>query len=309
MTMMAPHDKGLEDGSLDLPLLLCSGSEPPQSNGSIAVNADTTTYHVNTACRDEAKIAKIEYDDASSRLRNEYLEVCSDLNSLAESVFSNIRSASTATRICTSNEAEEYELCGPLKRAFPERSFALIVTLILELPTLFLISGGSDRLCTLIGRKKYTSLIAMLPIASAISGNVGLQASTLTTRAISHGQVRVDNYAMWLRREIVAAFYLGIAIGVVVSSIAYCIGGFSFPFALSILVAQFIGILTAGFTGTLAPLLFTFIFKRDSGKWGGPLETAVQDVVGSFSMIVITYYIMLFFGPFELEPNDICSVS
>lgn len=35
-------------------------------------------------------------------------------------------------------------------------------------------------------------------------------------------------------------------------------------------------------TGMFAPLLFTFIFHRDSGKWGGPLETAVQDIVGSF---------------------------
>ena len=63
---------------------------------------------------------------------------------------------------------------------------------------------------------------------------------------------------------------------------------------------------TAGVTGTLAPLLFTFIFERDSGKWGGPLETAVQDVVGSFAMIVVTYWIMSLFGPYEIEPNDMC---
>eukprot|EP00578_Thalassiosira_sp_NH16_P006456 CAMPEP_0181124154 /NCGR_PEP_ID=MMETSP1071-20121207/26313_1 /TAXON_ID=35127 /ORGANISM="Thalassiosira sp., Strain NH16" /LENGTH=94 /DNA_ID=CAMNT_0023209407 /DNA_START=220 /DNA_END=504 /DNA_ORIENTATION=+ len=88
---------------------------------------------------------------------------------------------------------------------------------------------------------------------------------------------------------------------------SYVMGGYSLPFAFSIFTAQFIGIMTAGFTGTLAPLLFTFIFKRDSGKWGGPLETAVQDVLGTFAMIVVTYHIMLMFGPFELEPNDICS--
>ena len=153
---------------------------------------------------------------------------------------------------------------------------------------------------------KYTTLIALLPLISAISGNVGLQASTLTTRAISHAQVRVDNYTIWLGKEIMAALYLGIAIGGVIATIAFCMGGLSFPFALSIFTAQFIGILTAGCTGTLAPLLFTFIFQRDSGKWGGPLETAVQDVVGSFAMIVVTYRIMQWFGPFELEPSDMC---
>jgi Mg/Co/Ni transporter MgtE len=33
--------------------------------------------------------------------------------------------------------------------------------------------------------------------------------STLTTRAISHGQVRVENYRAWLLKEIGAAGYLG----------------------------------------------------------------------------------------------------
>ena len=48
------------------------------------------------------------------------------------------------------------------------------------------------------------------------------------------------------------------------------------------------------------------IFQRDSGKWGGPLETAVQDIVGSFAMIVVTYKIMLLFGPFDIEQSDQC---
>ena len=94
--------------------------------------------------------------------------------------------------------------------------------------------------------------------------------------------------------------------GFVLGTIAYFMGGLNIPFAITIMIAQFIGILTAGCTGTLAPLLFTFIFERDSGKWGGPLETAVQDVVGSFAMIVISYRVMLMFGPYDIDPNDTC---
>jgi len=229
-----------------------------------------------------------------------------DLFDIAESVFSDIRSESAGSQLAISNEAEDYGLCTAYERAFPERSFALFVTLIFELPTLFMISGGSDRLCGLIGRRKYTALISLLPIISAVSGNVGLQASTLTTRAISHSQVCVDNYSVWLKKEVTAAMYLGCAMGLISSSIAFCMGGFSVPFALSIFTAQWIGIFTAGVTGTLAPLLFTFIFERDSGKWGGPLETAVQDVVGSFAMIVVTYWIMSLFGPYDIELDDMC---
>ena len=97
--------------------------------------------------------------------------------------------------------------------------------------------------------------------------------------------------------------------GVTAGSIAFVMGTFSIPFALSIFTAQFLGILTAGFVGTLAPLLLTFTFKRDSKKWGSPLETVVQDVVGSFAMIIISYQIMLLFGPYDIKPNDMCSIG
>jgi cation transporter-like permease len=232
-----------------------------------------------------------------------------DLNSLAESVFSDVRSEGTSTVQSISNEAKEYLECSMWQRAFPERLFALTVTLLFEIPVLLMVSGGSDRLCYLIGRTKYQLLLGFLPLSSAISGNVGLQASTLTTRAISHGQVKVENYKAWLFKEIGAATYLGIGMGLFLGIIAFCASGYSLAFGLTVMTAQFISILTAGCTGTFAPLLFTFIFERDSGKWGGPLETAVQDIVGSFAMVIISYQILLWMGPFEIAENDTCGVA
>jgi hypothetical protein len=132
-----------------------------------------------------------------------------DLHSLAESVFSDLRSDGTSTVQEVSNDAKEYLDSSIWKRAFPERLFALTVTLLFEIPVLLMVSGGSDRLCFLIGRTKYQLLLGFLPLSSAISGNVGLQSSTLTTRAISHGQVKVSNYKSWLFKEIGAALYLG----------------------------------------------------------------------------------------------------
>uniref|UniRef100_A0A7S4KDE9 Uncharacterized protein n=1 Tax=Odontella aurita TaxID=265563 RepID=A0A7S4KDE9_9STRA len=72
-----------------------------------------------------------------------------------------------------STDADNYLAMGIMERAFPERFFALVVTLLVEIPTLFIISGGSDQLCQLIGRQRYQLLIAFLPLTSAISGNVG----------------------------------------------------------------------------------------------------------------------------------------
>jgi len=97
--------------------------------------------------------------------------------------------------------------------------------------------------------------------------------------------------------------------GCLLGGIAYVVSGFSLAFGLTVMIAQFISILTAGCTGTFAPLLFTFIFQRDSGKWGGPLETAVQDIVGSFAMVVISYRLLSWFGPFDVSPNDLCGAE
>jgi len=192
--------------------------------------------------------------------------------------------------------------------AFPERQYALLLTMLLEVPVLLMITGGSDRLCALVGRSRYQLLVGFLPLTSAISGNVGLQASTLTTRAISHSHVTSDEFMTWFWHEVGAAAFLGIGMGLVLGSLAFVASQMDIAFGITIFVAQFISIVTAGVTGTFAPLLFSFVFHRDSGKWGGPLETAIQDIVGSFAMVVISYHILLLIGPGEVDPSDMCVV-
>jgi Mg/Co/Ni transporter MgtE len=187
--------------------------------------------------------------------------------------------------------------------------FALFVTLLFEIPVLLMISGGSEALCVLIGRRRYQLLMGFIPLTSAISGNVGLQASTLTTRAVSHSHVTSESYMSWFMKEVGAAAFLGLGMGIMMGAIAFFASGKDFGFATTIIVAQFISTVTAGVTGTFAPLMFSFIFKRDSGKWSGPLETAIQDIVGSFAMVVISYHLLAFFGEREIAPDDMCGVS
>lgn len=72
----------------------------------------------------------------------------------ASSQYSNKMGLLTAEDRKAGNDADHYLRQSPLGRAYPERTLALLVTLMLELPTLFIISGGSDKLCTLIGRRR-----------------------------------------------------------------------------------------------------------------------------------------------------------
>lgn len=180
------------------------------------------------------------------------------------------------------------------------------MTLIVEIPVLLMISGGSDRLCMLVGRRRYQLMMGFLPLSSAISGNVGLQASTLTTRAVSHDHVTKSTYWGWLSKEVAVAALLGIGMGGVIGAAAFFMSDMDIGFAITIFMAQFVSIVTAGITGTLAPLIFTFIFHRDAALYGGPLETAIQDIVGSFAMVILSYQLLLLFGPMEISPDDIC---
>lgn len=194
-----------------------------------------------------------------------------------------------------------------MRRAFPERSLALLVTLALEIPVAFIITGGSQGLKQLVGPDRYTLLMAFLPLTSAISGNVGLQASSLTTRAISHGSCDKTTYCSWMRLEVATAGLLSIATGFAVALLALVWTWVQFPgpdigFALTVGVSQAFSIIVAGITGSIAPVIFSFIFHGDAGKWAGPMETAVQDVAGAFGVVYIAQLIMMACVKLGLSP-------
>ena len=154
------------------------------------------------------------------------------------SIFSHVASEEQHDEGEAHNDSEKYARSNIVQRAFPERLFALIITMILEIPVLFMISGGSDSLCALIGRRRYQLLVGFIPLTSAISGNVGLQASSLTTRGISHEHVTVENYFVWFLKEVSAAACLGTAMGLVLGSIAFVASDNDPAFGLTIFLAR-----------------------------------------------------------------------
>ena len=223
-------------------------------------------------------------------------------SSIVSSVFSSIRSESESDLAFQSTQARRYADSGPLKRAFPERTLALLVTMVIEVPACLMVGGGGGRLLKILGTRRYTLLLGFLPLISAVSGNVGLQCSTLTTRAISHGHVSMANFFCWMRLEFLASIVLAAVLGMFAAFLAAAGDVLSSyvaaeeedfqighgMFATTVGIAQASSIAVAGLTGTLAPIVFTFLFHRDAGKWAGPLETAVQDIAGTFSLVYIT---------------------
>jgi Mg/Co/Ni transporter MgtE len=178
-----------------------------------------------------------------------------------------------------------------------------------EVPVLLIVTGGSGRLCSLVGKRRYELMMGFLPLSSAISGNVVLQSSMLTTRAISHEHVTLQSFPQWLTHEIGAAFFIGLGMGSVLGVVACVASGGDFAFGFTMMLAQLVSVVTAGCTGAVSPLLFSLIFRRDAEKWVAPLGTALQDVVGSFSMVILSYWMLAIVGPRNLDPADVCGLN
>lgn len=228
--------------------------------------------------------------------------------SLVRMSTSHMRSSLQAAEVEPLPDAELYAMAGSMARACPERYIALLVTLAIETPVTLLVGSGSSSLISHIGLDRYTLLMAFLPLTSAISGNVGLQASTLTTRAISTKHCTRATLGKWFCTELGAALILAVACGFAVFLLAFL---WSFldkskatdlGFAITIGLAQVFSISVAGITGTLAPVLFSMVFKRDAGKWAGPLETAVQDIAGTFAVMYVAQWILTFFVRVGISP-------
>ena len=100
------------------------------------------------------------------------------------------------------------------------------------------------------------------------------------------------------------AAILGIAVGSLLGAAAYQTSDFDALFGFTICVANIFSTLVSGILGTFSPLLFTFVFQRELRKWGGLIQIAIQDIVGCFSMIVISYRLLAYFG--INDDDDVC---
>jgi len=126
--------------------------------------------------------------------------------------------------------------------------------------------------------KRVILLASFMPVISAISGNVGLQAAAITVRAVDSGTANRKDLWPSLRKEAATALLMASVCGFVLG----IIGGIWSkhpPFGAVIGGALTCSMLTAGLMGTMIPVI-SKRFGFDPATTAGPFETAFQDVVG-----------------------------
>jgi magnesium transporter len=123
-----------------------------------------------------------------------------------------------------------------------------------------------------------TLLASFMPVISAVSGNVGLQAAAIVVRGLDTGHVSLHGWAEAVRRELATALTIALVAGVTLAAIAAAWSG-RVPFGLVVGAAMACAIVTAAVMGAAIPILS----KRlgfDPATTAGPFETAFQDVIG-----------------------------
>ena len=121
-------------------------------------------------------------------------------------------------------------------------------------------------------------LASFMPVISAVSGNVGLQAAAIVVRGLDTGHVSLENWTDAVRRELLAAFTIALVAGTALAIIAI-IWSRHLPFGLVVGLAMTCAILAASVMGTVIPMLSKHL-GFDPATTAGPFETAFQDLVG-----------------------------
>jgi magnesium transporter len=126
--------------------------------------------------------------------------------------------------------------------------------------------------------KEVILLASFMPVISAVSGNVGLQAAAIVVRGLDTGHVSLKHWGQQVAKELSTSFLLALVCGAVLGAVGAAWSR-HLPFGIIIGGALTCSMLTAGFMGSVIPMLS----KRagfDPATTAGPFETAFQDVIG-----------------------------
>jgi magnesium transporter len=126
--------------------------------------------------------------------------------------------------------------------------------------------------------KEVILLASFMPVISAISGNVGLQAAAIVVRGLDTGHVSLNNWWRSLAKEMSSSLLMALVCGVVLGAVG-AVWSKHLLFGLVIGGAMTASMFTASCLGTVIPMLSKRI-GFDPATSAGPFETAFQDVIG-----------------------------
>lgn len=180
----------------------------------------------------------------------------------------------------------------PLLKRFMARSPWLFVTLLAGLVNVAVMSSFENQ-----EGKILTFVLFFVPLITGMSGNIGIQCSTVIVRGMAVGAFSSVGRKNLFYKELLIGIFLGSVFGIFCGSIIYVLGllGASFMGVSAVYVGLIVGVglIGACCAGTLLGVISPLFFMRigiDPAISAGPIVTAFNDFLS------MTIYFLIAWG-------------
>ncbi|MCB1148866.1 MAG: magnesium transporter, partial [Chlamydiia bacterium] len=253
-------------------------------------------FHTVTpeASRDEVVDLMERYELSALPVIDEYNQLIGvvDFESAVEAM-KDIMDDTIANIAGTAEDFDEYE---PIVRRFFWRAPWLVVTLFAGL--INMTSLGSFQ-----GLAWFAFVPFFVPLIAGLSGNVGIQCSTLLIRGISTGDLTSRTRFAVIFKEVFIGLLIGAVFGILCGIVVMAIKALGFqlidlpPAVVAVTVA--IGIFATCSASSLLGSLTPFFFSRigvDPAVAAGPIVTAFNDVMSAWIFIFFSWSVSNLFA-------------
>lgn len=223
--------------------------------------------------------------DEKSRLRGVivYEDVVEAMEDIADETIANIAG--------TGEDVSEHE---PILKRYLWRAPWLIVTLCAGMFTSTILAHFGDMVW-------FAYVPFFVPLIAGMSGNVGLQCSTILVRGMATGELSPGLRKEAMMKEIAIGFLIGVTFGIMCGLMVYTLNVLGIqntgmdPIALGVLVCcgLFGACMTATVLGTFSPFFFVRI-GVDPAVASGPIVTAFNDVTSTLMFIFVARVVYAF---------------
>jgi len=174
---------------------------------------------------------------------------------------------------------------GSLPKIWKARIPFLIITMVAG----FLAAGVMEQFEEIL---ESVAIVAIfIPIIMDMGGTIGTQSSTIFTRGMLLGHIKLTSIWKHVAKEVMIGVSLGIIIGVVTGVIAYIWVG-NIDLAMALVLALIATMTLAAFLGFTVPYILMKL-NLDQAAGTGPLITSIKDISGLFIYFGL---IAIFFG-------------
>lgn len=247
-----------------------------------------------------ANTSRDEVVDLIERYNIPALPVVSDTDELVgvisyEDAVEAMKDIADETIASIAGTAEDFDEQEGLFKRLMWRAPWLLVTLCAGLFTASAMSYFNDRLWFVI-------VPFFVPLIAGMSGNVGLQCSTILVRGMATGSLSAGSATQAIGKELMIGLMIGLLFGVGCGLVVYLLNHFGIhhlaasPIALGTTVS--FGVLAACLVATILGTFSPFFFARfqiDPAVASGPIVTACNDVLSTLMFFLVARIVYFFF--------------